>query len=381
MNKKMIMGAVCAMACATNFAFLQPASAGFLGFGNSGIMSASEQENWARHLNKEEFGTEEPEMYSEEAKEILPVVRGTQRRVCSANGIAIVTNKFTDKYDYKDKVHPVGLVDNFIDATTMGAGYFYIGVEGLRARNLLSFSNQYDYMALEQTIAHELFHCTDGHTLYKGKEREKEVWAEEGSIKYTDNLPEGGWGVFLVAHNNNDAYPEIAKNIRRSFEKQTGNKVSIDSAADVMYKGPDDIYYPIVEEKRSAGLAANAYFGGQMANCMSKGALSLNNIRIVRNHLKNEINYKGDFLLVCESSNLPNGYRILTELYGDEATLQKKLGIAKNIVRSGDLALTPSAYKTARSAWMYKDNSVWKIWLACAIAYDFETSRTRNMLK
>ncbi len=141
-----------------------------------------------------------------------------------------------------------------------------------------------------------------------------------------------------------------------------------------MYKGPDDVYYPIVEEKRAQGLAANAYFGGQMANCMSKGALSLNNIRIIRNHLKDEINYKGDFLLVCESSNLPNGYRILTELYGDETKLQNSLSVTKNNVRNG-LSLTPSSYKAVRSAWMYKDNSVWKIWLACAIAYDSETSR------
>ena len=375
------MGAVCAMACATNFAFLQPASAGFLGFGNSDIMSASEQENWARHLNKKIFGTEKPEMYTQDAQEALPYVLKTQRRVCSVNNLVIDSQNFTDKYDYKTKVHPVVLVDNYINATTTGAGHFYIGMEGLKSMGILSFSSQYDYMALEQTIAHEVTHCVEGHILYKGKEHQKEIWAEEGSIKYTDHLPEGGWGIYLVSHSYDDGYPEIAKDIRHSFEKQTGNKVSIDSAADVMYKGPDDLYYPIVEEKSTQGLAANAYFGGQMANCMSKGALSLNNIRIIRNHLKNEINYKGDFLLVCESNNLPNGYRILTELYGDEATLQKKLGIAKNIVRSGDLALTPSAYKTARSAWMYKDNSVWKIWLSCAIAYDFETSRTRNMLK
>ena len=375
------MGAVCAMACAINFAFLQPASAGFLGFGNSDIISGPEQESWARHLNKEEFGVEEPEMYTQEAYEVLPVARKIQNRICSVNGVQITTNTFTDKYDYKTKVHPVGLVDNYIRAYAVGGGHFYIGVEGLRTRNLLTFNNQYDYMALEQTIAHETTHCIEGHITYKGKEREKEVWAEEGSIKYTDNLPEGGWGVFLVAHNNNDAYPEIAKNIRRSLEKQTGNKVSIDSAADVMYKGPDNMYYPIVQKESRSGLAANAYFGGQMANCMSKGALSLNNIRIVRNHLKNEINYMGDFLLVCESSNLPNGYRILTELYGDESVLQKKLNLIKDSVRSGGLSLSLSAYKTAGNAWMYKDNSVWKMWLACAIAYDFETSRTRNMIK
>ncbi|MBR1694847.1 MAG: hypothetical protein IJ709_05545, partial [Selenomonas sp.] len=256
-------------------------------------------------------------------------------------------------------------------------------VEGLRARNLLTFNNQYDYMALEQTIAHETTHCIEGHITYKGKEREKEVWAEEGSIKYTDNLPEGGWGVFLVAHNTNDAYPEIAKNIRRSFEKQTGNKVSVNSAADVMYKGPDNVLFPIVEVRRGVGVEspANAYFGGQVAYCISKNVMSMNNIHIVRNHLKNEINYKGDFLLVCESSSLPNGYRILTELYGNEATLQQDLNTVKSKIRKGVMPLNDKNYTDMLNYWVKKDNSFWKMWLACAIAYDLETSRTRNMLK
>ena len=383
MNKKMIMGAVCAMACATNFAFLQPASAGFLGFGNSGIMSASEQENWARHLNKKIFGTENPEMYTQDAQEALPYVLKTQRRVCSVNNLVIDSRNFTDKYDYKTKVHPVVLVDNYINATTTGAGHFYIGMEGLKLMGILSFSSQYDYMALEQTIAHEVTHCVEGHILYKGKEHQKEIWAEEGSIKYTDRLPEGGWGIYLVSHSYDDGYPEIAKNIRRSFEKQTGNKVSIDSAADVMYKGPDDVYYPIVEVRRGVGVEspANAYFGGQVAYCISKNVMSMNNIHIVRNHLKNEINYKGDFLLVCESSSLPNGYRILTELYGNEATLQQDLNTVKSKIRNGVMPLNDKNYTDMLNYWVKKDNSFWKMWLACAIAYDLETSRTRNMIK
>lgn len=346
-----------------------------MGFGNSDIMSASEQENWARHLNKKEFGTEEPEMYSEAAREALPIVRGVQKRVSNVNGIVIDSNRFTNKYDYKTKIHPVGLVDNYIGAYAVGGGHFYIGVEGIKKGNEIAFNNQYDYMSLEKTIAHETTHCIEGHILYKGKEHQKEVWAEEGSIKYTEKLPEGGWGVFLVAHTDNNCYPEIANNIYRSFEKKTSNKIVVKSAADVLYRGKDKVLYPVVKERRGSDASASAYFGGQVAYCISKNALSLGNIRIINNHLKNEINFKGDYLLVCESNNLPNGYRVLTELYGDLSTLQKDLNTVKGKVRSGELGLTDGMYTSMQKHWAKKDNSFWKMWLACAIAYDVETSR------
>lgn len=378
MNKKMIMGAVCALACATNLAFSQPASAGFLGFGG---MSASEQENWARHLNKEEFGTEEPAMYSEEARKALPIVRRIQKRVSDANGIVVDANRFTDKYDYKNKVKPVGLVDGYERAVAVGGGHFYLGMEGLKIRGVLSFSNQYDYMAIEQTIAHETTHCVEGHIIYGRNGHQKEVRAEEGSIKYTEALPEGGWGVFLVAHNNNNSYPEIAKKIRRSFEEQTHNKVAFYSASDILYRGKDEVLYPIVKERRGSDASASAYFGGQVAYCISKNALSMENIRIVHNHLQNEINFKGDYLLVCESNNLPNGYRVLTELYGDLYTLQKDLNTVKSKIRSGVMPLDDDSYTSMQRYWANKDNSFWKMWLACAIAYDFETNRAQNMEK
>ncbi len=362
----MIMGAVCALACATNLAFSQPASAGFLGFG---VMSASEQENWARHLNKEEFGTEEPEMYSEEAYNALPIVRGIQKRISEVNGIEINANRFTDKYDYKTKIHPVNLVDNYMGAYAVGGGHFYVGMEGLKIRGILSFKDQYDYMALEKTIAHETTHCVEGHILYKGKEHQKEVWAEKGSIKYTEKLPEGGWGVYLVSQNNNNGYPEITKDIYQSIEKQANNKIVIKSAADVLYRGKDKVLYPIVKERRGSDASASAYFGGQVAYCISKNAFSMSNIRIVRNHLKNEINFKGDYLLVCESSNLPNGYRVLTELYGDFSTLQKDLDTVKSKICSGVMPLDDDSYTNMQKYWAKKDNSFWKMWLACAIAF------------
>ena len=187
--------------------------------------------------------------------------------------------------------------------------------------------------------------------------------------------------MFLVSHNNNDSYPEIARDIRRSFEAQPKNRVVIKSAADVLYRGKDNVLYPIIEERRGNESPANAYFGGQMAYCMSKDALSMGNICIIRNHLKNEINYKGDYLLVCEDSNLPNGYRILTELYGDESPLLGNLDIVKDKIRSGVMPLDDDSYTSMKKVWARKDNSFWKMWLACAIAYDFETNCAQNMEK
>ena len=178
-----------------------------------------------------------------------------------------------------------------------------------------------------------------------------------------------------------NSYPDVARKIYDSFEKQTGNKTSIKSAADVLYRGKDKVLYPIVEERRGSKSPANAYFGGQMAYCMSKDALSMGNIRIIRNHLKNEINYKGDYLLVCEDSNLPNGYRILTELYGDESTLRDNLDTIKGKIRSGIVPLKKNMYSNVGVEWINKNNSVWKMWLACAIAYDFETNCAQNMEK
>lgn len=378
MNKKMIMGAVCALACVTNLAFSQPASAGFLGFG---VMSASEQENWAKHLIKEEFGDNGAEMYSDDAREMLPKVRYTQKRVCDLNGVEIVTNRFTDKYDYKTKIHPVNLVDNYGDAVTVGGGYFFIGVENLKARDIASFSDQYSYMALEKTIAHEMVHNIDGHCIYRTNSHKDEVMAEEGSVKYTEGLPEGGWGIYLVSQSKNNSYPDITNKMYRSFEKESHDKILIKSAADVLYRGKDEVLYPVVKERRGSDASASAYFGGQVAYCISKNALSMENIRIVHNHLKNEINFNGDYLLVCESNNLPNGYRVLTELYGDLSTLQKDLNTVKGKVRSGKLGLTDGMYTSMQKRWANKDNSFWKMWLACAIAYDFETNRAQNMEK
>ena len=102
MNKKKILGAVCALACVTNFAFVQPVSAR--------IMNAHEQEDWARHLEQDAFG-KRPETYSEEAKQVTPIVQGIQKRICDKNGVEVTTALFQNTYDFETKVHPVQVIE------------------------------------------------------------------------------------------------------------------------------------------------------------------------------------------------------------------------------------------------------------------------------
>ena len=102
MNKKKILGAVCALACATNFALIQPVSAE--------IMNAHEQEDWARHLEQDAFG-KRPETYSEEAKQVTPIVQGIQKRICDKNGVEVTTALFQNTYDFETKVHPVQVIE------------------------------------------------------------------------------------------------------------------------------------------------------------------------------------------------------------------------------------------------------------------------------
>ena len=191
MNKKKILGAVCALVCVTNFAFMQPVSAR--------IMDAHEQENWARHLEQDEFNGRRPETYSEEAKQATPIVQRIQKRICDKNGVEITTALFQNTYDFETKVHPVQVIDNYYNASAMGAGYIYYGVDTLRYEGAIRFSNQYEYIICEHTLAHELAHAIGGHTTsYKKFHDNQEELAEKASVKLMDNLPEGGWGAYLV---------------------------------------------------------------------------------------------------------------------------------------------------------------------------------------
>ena len=367
MNKKKILGAVCALACATNFAFVQPASAE--------IMNAQEQENWARHLEQDEFNGRRPETYSEEAKQATPIVQGIQKRICDKNGVEVTTALFQNTYDFETKVHPVQVIDNYHNASAMGAGYIYFGVEHLRSKGVAKFSNQYDYIICEHTLAHELGHAIDGHTTsYKKFHNNQEELAEKASAKLMYNLPEGGWGAYLVGVYRDLNRPEINKQVKDSFVKESGGKITMPSYSTTVYHAKKGGQYNLcIENGKSMD---NAYFGGQMADCIAHKALTVESLDVipVPTELKESIKFKGDYIIICRSSKFPNGYRILASLYGSQDKVMDEWGRMKGLVLKGDGDIewyNNMAKLTIKSGDDSKHN-MWRMWLALAVANDVQ---------
>ena len=366
MNKKKLVGVVCAFACAVNLALSGTASAD--------LRTVSEQADWAKHLKKVVFGENGPKPPSAIGqKTVVPNIAIIQRRICDVNGIELTSQEFSSREDYKRKVHPIIVVGgDYFDATNIGFGYIYYGEHHISEAN--NFRNQYDYMAFEKTIAHETTHSIEGHTHSKATSKEEyaEPKAEFGSVKLTANLPEGGWGIYSVALRDNNCYPEYAKRVLKSFEKECSGKVTINNSGSlVTYNAANNHWYNIVAVNRHSH--DNAYFGCQVANCIAKGAFSLNNIQIMDNFLKQDIKFSGDYLLVCKDSRLPNGYRVLTELYGQKADLVRELENTKRSVLT-DSPLTAYENKVGE---LLKPGKVtaWKMWLTCAVAADMDGRR------
>ena len=364
MNKKKILGAVCALACVTNFAFVQPVSAR--------IMNAHEQENWARHLEQDEFNGRRPETYSEEAKQAMPIVQGIQKRICDKNGVEVTTALFQNTYDFETKVHPVQVVDNYYNASAMGAGYIYLGVEYLRSKGIAKFSNQDDYIICEHTLAHELGHAIGGHaTSYKKFHDNQEELAEKASVKLMDNLSEGGWGAYLVGVYNYLNRPEINEEIKRSFVKATGGKVSMPTYTRTVYHTKNGGRYNLCVESLPG--SDNAYFGGQIAECIARGVFSVENLAVVPvpTELKESIKFKGDYIIVCRSNKLPNGYRILASLYGSQDKVMNEWNRMKSSVLGGNNDI--HSYNTmAKTLYGNDEYNMWKMWLALAVANDVQ---------
>ena len=365
MNMKKIMGAFCALACAVNFGMITPAYAGILG-----IMNAHQQEKWAEHLAKEEFnGTVPDECDSDEAKRIAPTIHKLQKRVCDANGIEITDQKFQHTYDFKDKMHPIKIINGYHNGYAVGAGYIYLGTD-VFSDNTFDFNNQYDYILCENTIAHEITHNIEGHTIKSGRKEKKETNAEKGSIQLLENLPEGGWGSYLVSVHRDMNYPEINRKIMGSFEKESNGKITIvNNGSLVVYRSKTGENYNLAVKNHTSD--DSAYYGGQMAYVIAKGALTVDNIGIMENTLKDAINFKGDYLLVCYSDKLPNGYRILTELYGDKQQINRQIESAKQLL--ADNVKIGYYNDVAEKTILDKTNpneNYWKIWLTCAVAED-----------
>ena len=365
MNKKKILGAVCALACVTNFAFIQPVSAK--------IMNAHEQENWARHEEMEEFNGRRPETHSDEAKRLTPIVQGLQKRICDKNGIEVTSALFQNTYDFEKKVHPVQVVDNYNNAVAVGAGYIYYGVDSLRSKGVVGLSNQYDYIICEHTLAHELAHAIGGHsTSYKKFHDNQEELAEKASVKLMDKLPEGGWGAYLVGIYKSPNRPEINEEIKRSFVKAAGGEkvITMPVYATTVYHSKSGEYNLCIKSGESS---ENAYFGGQIAECIARGALSLENLDVapVSTELKQSIKFKGDYILVCRSNKLPNGYRIIASLYGSQDKVMDEWNRMKGLVAHGNSDIRGYS-NMANLTFRQGKYNMWKMWLALAVAKDVQ---------
>ena len=364
MNKKKLVGAVCAFACAANLALSETASAD--------LRTLADQEWWANQLVVKMFGNGGPEAPSVAGKTLELEVHRIQKKICDANGIVMTSMRFQSFDDYKTKVHPITVVGGYyLRGIAVGCGDIYLGEDYFN--DAKGLKNQYEYMLCDRIVSHELTHAVEGHTLSPSWEGAKgETRAEFGSVELSDKLPEGGWGVYGVALRYSNGYAEYAKEVMKSFEKECRGKVSITpNGSLVTYHDQNGGNYnlAVIDEVSPD----NAYFGGQVANCIAKGAFRLDNIRIMDNFLKQDIKFNGDYLLVCKDSRLPNGYRILTELYGTKTDLISQLEDTKRSVRT-DKPL--NTYVVTASELVRPGNSTpWKLWLACAVAADMDGRR------
>lgn len=374
MNKKKVLGAVCALACATNFAFIQPVSAR--------IMNAQEQEAWARHEEKAAFGARGSRTYSEGAIQATPIVQGIQRRLCDKNGIEVTTDLFQNTYDFETKVHPIQVIDDYYNASAMGAGYIYVGIEYLRSiKEVTKFYNQYDYISCEQVLAHELSHAIGGHTTTsKINKTKKEELAEKGAVKLMNNLPEGGWGAYLIGVYNDLNRPEINEQVKDSFVKESGGKITMPSFSTTVYHSKKGGQYELRLEVAARGRNMDsAYFGGQMADCIAHNALTVESLDVipVPAELKESIKFKGDYILVCRSSKFPSGYRILAPLYyflEPRDKVMNEWNRMKSLVLKGDGDIewyNNMEKLTIKRGDSSKDN-MWRMWLALAVAKDVQ---------
>ena len=120
----------------------------------------------------------------------------------------------------------------------------------------------------------------------------------------------------------------------------------------------------------------NAYFGGQIADCIARGVLSVDNLAVVPvpTELKESIKFKGDYIIICRSNKLPNGYRILANLYGSQDKVMDEWGRMKGLVLkgSGDIEWYNNMAKLTINSGYDSKHNMWRMWLALAVANDVQ---------
>lgn len=363
MNKK-ILGAVCALSLAFNSVALPMADAAIK------VPSAKQQESLALDsMNR--HGKADGTSY--EARQLSNILNNIAYRICDYSGLSITEYPYTNDNDYKSKIHPIHVSVESTNANSYGGGHIFFGVK--HAKNHFKLSNfeeislsQYDYFALEISLAHEMGHNILGHVYEPGNSEEREnrheLEAEQQSVALTNNMPEGGWGLYMSSVARLLNRPDQNETVIQSFGKKTNGKITFkvvrgcgsgeDHFARLIstyYNASNGIQYEILSSnasgnngwRRAEAREGNAYFGGQLAQCIAEGALTPDNLRIATmGDGLNNINMGGDCLLICRSPKLPNGYRILCSLYGDKQKMLKILNHAKANVAQNTLAATQS---------------------------------------
>ena len=359
MNVKKILSVICTIACAFLSVVQQPVAE---------ALSVEKQEANAYRFTMKTFGRIPTANDSEISRKFTPIVQKLQKRICDINGIEITSQKYRNSDDYKTKIHPAVVVDNCFNSLSEGAGYIYIGDGSIKdyAGSSMIFSDQYPYMGLEKDIAHEIGHNLAGHNM-RDNGLQDELEAEKLSIKLTDRLPEGGWGLYLVALFFDENRPEQNQEVMNSFEKATKRFIKVEAPAHVQYKSSSGKFYRLDAYPTDYVDAADAYFGGQIAYCIAKGALTPGSLQVVDNHLKDEIKFNSGCLLICRSSKLPNGYRVLTGLGGRREHWAEQLSECTDNHWPLDKYYEIIKKNSAAEG----SHSVWRVWLACAVACDF----------
>ena len=350
MDKKKIAGVLGALVCATSFftADLSTAEA-----------SAADRERVAEQNRKTTEQSDIVELIqgtSREARIVTPIVLNLQSRIAQYNNVGITSEIFDRDNEYKDTLHPAVVVDNCYNSYSAGNGHLYFGIESIK-KDLESYNlnsmKDFDYISIEKTIAHEAGHSLSGNeyaaSLFAKKSESRcEQEAEDVALRLLDNLPEGGWGAYTMSVSRCANRPEQNIKNLKMMEKRVNNRVQLNSN-NLKYNGIIDHKAAACDEssyiasngksyKIVAGIDAkterniyynvdptyhndNAYLAGQIAECIAKDAFKPENLFVAQNNLKSEIEFDGDYLLICKSSTLPNGYRVLASLYGPASDL------------------------------------------------------------
>ena len=407
MDKKKIAGVLGALVCATSFfaADLSTAEA---------VTSAATRERYAEENKKYEENASAVQLVqgtSREAMIITPVIHGLQKRIAQYNNLVITDEPLKEAGQYKNTLHPMVVVDCYRNALSTGNGHLYFGIEDIRdyveSRNFNSM-NHFDYMALEKTIAHETGHSIKGNEYYsslftKKSESSCEQEAEDEAIALTDNLPEGGWGIYtMTVSRSANRIKQIKKNLKKMEEQSkrvislndentkyngiVGTAAACDESSYIASNGKSYKIVAGIDNKTMRNFSYkvdptyhndNAYLAGQIAECIAKDAFKPENLAVISNNLT-DISFAGDYLLVCKSSNLPNGYRVLASLYGEENDINQAL----NMVRNGGtrpLAESYNLFETEIQKHPYRsaERSGWVILEVCSMAVD-NAARAKN---